>query len=132
MRDRLLQSVPGIGPTTAACLLAGLPELGTLSHREVSKLVGVAPLPDDSGTRVGYRRIHGGRADVRSALYMATVTAIQDTQLLALDVSDFRRLMAQMPDLKARIEAIAEERLQAFDPSSHRQNSNTSTPDPAN
>jgi transposase len=76
VRDRLLQSVPGIGPTTAACLLAGLPELGTLSHREISKLVGVAPLPDDSGKRVGYRRIQGGRADVRRALYMATVTAI--------------------------------------------------------
>jgi transposase len=76
VRDRLLQSVPGIGPTTAACLLASLPELGTLSHRQIGKLVGVAPLPDDSGTRVGYRRIQGGRAAVRRALYMATVTAI--------------------------------------------------------
>lgn len=76
VRDRLLQSVPGIGPTTAACLLASLPELGTLSHRKIGKLVGVAPLPDDSGTRVGYRRIQGGRAAVRRALYMATVTAI--------------------------------------------------------
>jgi len=83
VRDRLLQSVPGIGPTTAACLLAGLPELGTLSHREISKLVGVAPLPDDSGTRVGYRRIRGGRADVRRALYMATVTAIRHNPTIA-------------------------------------------------
>lgn len=76
VRDRLLQSVPGIGPATSARLLASLPELGTLSHRQISKLVGVAPLPDDSGTRVGYRRIRGGRADVRSAMYMATVAAI--------------------------------------------------------
>lgn len=76
VRDQLLQSVPGIGPTTAACLLAGLPELGTLTHREISKLVGVAPLPDDSGTHRGYRRIQGGRGGVRTALYMATVTAI--------------------------------------------------------
>jgi transposase len=68
VRDRLLQSVPGIGPTTAACLLASLPELGTLSHRQIGKLVGVAPLPDDSGTRVGHRRIQGGRAAVRRAL----------------------------------------------------------------
>jgi transposase len=83
VRDRLLQSVPGIGPTTAACLLAELPELGTLSHREISKLVGVAPLPDDSGTRVGYRRIRGGRADVRRALYMATVTAIMHNPPIA-------------------------------------------------
>jgi transposase len=76
VRDQLLQSVPGIGPTTSACLLAGVPELGTLTHRQISKLVGVAPLPDDSGTRRGYRRIQGGRGDVRTALYMATVTAI--------------------------------------------------------
>jgi transposase len=76
VRDQLLQSVPGIGPTTSACLLARVPELGTLTHRQISKLVGVAPLPDDSGTRRGYRRIQGGRGDVRTALYMATVTAI--------------------------------------------------------
>lgn len=76
VRDQRLQSVPGIGPTTSACLLACLPELGTLTHRQISKLVGVAPLPDDSGTRHGYRRIHGGRGNVRTALYMATVSAI--------------------------------------------------------
>jgi len=76
VRDQLLQSVPGIGPATSARLIASLPELGTLSHRQISKLVGVAPLPDDSGTRTGYRRIRGGRADVRKALYMATVVAI--------------------------------------------------------
>jgi transposase len=76
VRDQLLQSVPGIGPATSARLLASLPELGTLSHRQISKLVGVAPLADDSGTRTGYRRIRGGRADVRRALYMATVVAI--------------------------------------------------------
>ena len=76
VRDQLLQSVPGIGPTTSARLLASLPELGTLTHRQISKLVGVAPLPDDSGTHRGYRRIQGGRSHVRTALYMATVTAI--------------------------------------------------------
>jgi transposase len=76
VRDQRLQSVPGIGPTTSACLLACLPELGALTHRQISKLVGVAPLPDDSGTRHGYRRIQGGRGHVRTALYMATVSAI--------------------------------------------------------
>jgi len=75
-RDHLLQSVPGIGPATSARLLASLPELGTLTHRQISKRVGVAPLPDDSGRRSGYRRVQGGRGDVRSALYMATVTAV--------------------------------------------------------
>lgn len=76
VRDQLLQSVPGIGPATSACLIAYLPELGGLTNRQISKLVGVAPLPDDSGTRHGYRPIHGGRAVVRCALYMATVTAV--------------------------------------------------------
>jgi transposase len=77
VRDQLLQSTPGIGPTTSARLLASLPELGRLTHQQISKLVGVAPLADDSGMRAGYRRIRGGRADVRSTLYMATLTAIK-------------------------------------------------------
>ena len=76
VRDALLQSMPGIGPTTSARLVASLPELGALSHRQISKLVGVAPLNDDSGTRIGYRCVRGGRTGVRSALYMATLTAI--------------------------------------------------------
>jgi transposase len=76
VRDHLLQSVPGIGPATSARLLGSLPELGTLTHRQISKLVGVAPLPDDSGRRTGYRRVQGGRGEVRTALYMATVTAV--------------------------------------------------------
>jgi len=75
-RDQLLQSMPGIGPATSARLLASLPELGCLTAQQISKLVGVAPLADDSGTRTGYRRTRGGRHAVRSALYMATVTAI--------------------------------------------------------
>src|SRR5262245_54079823 len=76
VRDHLLQSVPGIGPATSARLLASLPELGMLTHREISKLVGVAPLPDDSGRRHGYRRIQGGRRDVSSALYMSPASAM--------------------------------------------------------
>jgi transposase len=74
-RDQLLRSVPGIGPTTAAVLLAELPELGRLSHRQVAALVGVAPLNCDSGTRQGPRRVWGGRAAVRAPLYMATLVA---------------------------------------------------------
>lgn len=75
LNDQLLQSVPGIGPTTARTLLSDLPELGTLSPQAISKLVGVAPLNRDSGTRVGSRQVWGGRASVRGALYMATLTA---------------------------------------------------------
>jgi transposase len=72
---RLLQSVPGIGPTTAAILIAELPELGHLSRQQLSALVGVAPLHHDSGQYRGVRRIWGGRAPVRRALYMAALVA---------------------------------------------------------
>ena len=72
---RLLQSVPGIGPTTAAVLIADLPELGRLTRHQLAALVGVAPLNHDSGQHRGIRTIWGGRAPVRRALYMATLVA---------------------------------------------------------
>lgn len=74
-QDDRLRSVPGIGPVTAVTLLAALPELGTLDRREISALVGVCPLNRDSDQYRGHRSIFGGRAVVRTALYMATVTA---------------------------------------------------------
>jgi transposase len=74
-QDALLRSVPGIGPVTVVTLLAALPELGTLDRREISALVGVCPLNRDSGQSRGHRSIFGGRAVVRTALYMATLTA---------------------------------------------------------
>jgi len=74
-KDDLLQSTPGVGPVLATTLLAGLPELGTLSRQQVAALVGVAPLNRDSGTLRGRRRVWGGRAQVRTALYMAALTA---------------------------------------------------------
>lgn len=73
----LLQSVPGIGTTTAVVLLCLLPELGTLSRKQIAKLVGVAPLNNDSGKHRGIRHIRGGRASVRHKLYMATLAAIR-------------------------------------------------------
>jgi transposase len=74
-QDDLLQSVPGIGPTTSATLLAELPELGQLSRQQIAALVGVAPLNRDSGTRTGPRVTWGGRASVRGPLDMATRVA---------------------------------------------------------
>jgi transposase len=77
-----LQSAPGVGPVLAATLLAELPELGTLTRREVAALAGVAPLNRDSGRRRGPRRCWGGRATLRPALYMATRTAVRHNPLL--------------------------------------------------
>lgn len=74
-REDLLRSVPGIGPVASATLVAGLPELGTLNGKQVAALVGVAPLNRDSGVLRGRRTIWGGRASVRTALYMATLVA---------------------------------------------------------
>jgi transposase len=71
----LLQSVPGVGVVTSATLIAELPELGTLDRKQVAALVGVAPFNRDSGKMRGHRCIWGGRAGVRSTLYMAALSA---------------------------------------------------------
>jgi transposase len=76
-KDAILQSVPGIGPVVSFSLLADLPELGTLNRQRISKLVGVAPLNCDSGQQRGVRHIFGGRARVRTMLYMAALTALR-------------------------------------------------------
>ncbi len=73
--EALLRSVPGVGPVLCRTLLAELPELGRLSAKEISALVGVAPLNRDSGTLRGRRTVWGGRARVREALYMGALIA---------------------------------------------------------
>jgi len=81
-KEDLLRSVPGVGPVTARTLLADLPELGTLDRKRIAALVGVAPFNRDSGTLRGKRRIAGGRASVRSALYMACVASLRCNPVL--------------------------------------------------
>jgi transposase len=76
-KEDLLRSVPGVGTVTASTLLACLPELGTLTGKQIAKLVGVAPLNQDSGRRLGGRSVWGGRAPVRAVLYMAALVATQ-------------------------------------------------------
>jgi transposase len=76
-KDDLLKSVPGVGDQTARTLIAALPELGTLGRREIAALAGLAPFNCDSGHWRGRRSITGGRADVRSVLYMAALAAIR-------------------------------------------------------
>jgi transposase len=88
-RAERLRKVPGIGPVTAATLIAFLPELGQLERRQITALVGVAPYNADSGDKHGQRRIRGGRAGVRRVLYMATWSAIRN-----------------QPDLKGRYDAL--------------------------
>jgi transposase len=73
--DTLLRSARGIGPIASATLIATLPELGHLNRRQISALVGVAPMANDSGNTRGRRRVAGGRFELRRVLYMATLTA---------------------------------------------------------
>jgi transposase len=81
--EDLLKTVPGIGNATARTLLAELPELGTLDRKQIAALVGVAPLNRDSGMMRGRRSTWGGRASVRSVLYMAALVAAHHNAALA-------------------------------------------------
>ena len=74
-RARLLQTIPGVGPAISMTLMADLPELGSLDRKAVASLAGLAPHPNQSGTRTGQAHIGGGRPCVRAALYMAAVSA---------------------------------------------------------
>ena len=80
-RQRLEQP-KGIGRTTSALLLAELPELGELSNAQISALVGLAPMNNDSGPRRGRRTILAGRARVRRALFMPTLCAVRSNAIL--------------------------------------------------
>ena len=74
-KDNLLKSVPGVGPVLSMSLLGALPELGTITRKQIAALAGVAPINRDSGKYRGKRTIKGGRTMVRPALYMATLVA---------------------------------------------------------
>jgi transposase len=89
--EALLRSVPGVGPVLARTLLAGVPELGTLTHKRLAALVGVAPLNRDSGTLRGHRSVWGGRAEVRAALYMGALVATRHNAVIG---EFYERLLA--------------------------------------
>ncbi len=82
-KEDWLRSTPGVGPVLATTLLAHLPELGTLSRQQIATLVGVAPLNRDSGTLRGRRAVWGGRAHVRTVLYMGTLVAVRHNPVIA-------------------------------------------------
>jgi transposase len=121
--DQLLRSASGIGPVVSASLIAELPELGHLTRRQIAALVGVAPLARDSGTLRGRRRIQGGRADVRRALYMATLAATRYNPIIRahyrrlVDAGKFKKvaLIACTRKLLTILNAMARTRT-AFDP----------------
>jgi transposase len=81
-KEALYRGVPGIGPVISRTLIADLPELGRLSRREIATLVGLAPLARDSGTMKGKRMVFGGRAPVRSALYIAAVVGARHNPVI--------------------------------------------------
>lgn len=81
-KDAIIQSSPGVGDITSYTLITYLPELGVLNRKQIASLVGVAPLNNDSGPKRGKRTIWGGRAEVRSVLYMATLSATQHNPVI--------------------------------------------------
>jgi transposase len=83
-KRNLIESVPGVGPTTSATLVAELPELGRLNRQEIASLAGLAPFNHDSGKFRGQRRIRGGRASLRPMLYMAVLTAKRCNETIKL------------------------------------------------
>ena len=101
-KDNILQSVPGIGPVVSFSMIADLPELGTLNRQKICKLVGVAPLNRDSGQQRGSRHIYGGRARLRSVLYMAALTATRHNPVIK---EFYERLCANQKPFKVAITA---------------------------
>ncbi|MGH8491913.1 MAG: IS110 family transposase [Moraxellaceae bacterium] len=90
-RKELLLSVPGVGNTLAYTLLGDMPELGELNQKQIAALTGVAPFNRDSGSLRGKRRIRGGRAGVRTVLFMATLSAVQHNPVIR---AFYQRLVA--------------------------------------
>lgn len=101
-KQQLLKTAPGVGNTLIYTLLADLPELGSLNNKEVGALVGVAPINRDSGRQRGKRRIQGGRANIRTVLYMATLSATQCNPVIR---EFYQRLLKQGKHKKVAITA---------------------------
>ena len=101
-KQTILKSAPGVGDTLVYTLLADLPELGELENKEISALVGVAPVNRDSGRMRGKRRIQGGRANIRTVLYMATLSATQCNPVIK---AFYKKLVAQGKNKKVALTA---------------------------
>jgi len=115
--ENLLRTTPGVGPVLATTLLADLPELGQLNRRRIAALVGVAPLNWDSGQQRGTRHIWGGRAPVRTTLYMATLAAIRCNPVIR---AFFERLSAAGKPRKVALVACMRKLLTILNAMMHR------------
>lgn len=118
--DTLLRSVPGVGPVLSTTLLAEMIELGAIGRAQISALAGVAPFNRDSGRFKGRRAIRGGRPSVRSALYMAAVTAIRCNPVIRVFAQRLKSagkpskvvIVAAMRKLLTLLNAMMRDRLQ--------------------
>lgn len=127
-QSKLLDSVKGVARVTIMTLSAALPELGRLDRRQIAKLVGLAPLANDSGKRQGKRQIWGGRSEVRAVLYMATLSAMRHNpaisafraRLLAAGKLPKVAVVACMRKLLTILNAMVRDRA-AWDPTKHAQ-----------
>jgi transposase len=98
----LMQSVPGVGGVMASTVIADLPEIRTLDERKLAKLVGIAPLPCESGTMKGKRVVYGGRASVRAKLYMAALVATRKNPVIR---AYYARLLSKGKEKKVALVA---------------------------
>jgi transposase len=101
-KDKMMQSMPGVGPILSATIIGALPELGCLNRKEIAALVGVAPLNRDSGKYKGERHIWGGRSCIRAPLYMATLSAVRCNPILS---NFYNRLLAAGKEKKVALTA---------------------------
>lgn len=102
-KSEIVRSVPGFGKKFCAMVLAKVPELGTLNRKQIGALVGVAPMPDDSGSRHGRRIIAGGRFEVRNKLYMCAMVAARANPVLK---QFYQRLIARGKPKKLALVAV--------------------------
>jgi transposase len=102
-RFKIVKSIMGIGPVAAMTLVIGMSELGSCSSKQIAMLAGLAPLACDSGAKIGERRIRGGRADIRSGIYMAAVAAARSNRDLK---AFFNRLREAGKPFKVAITAV--------------------------
>ena len=115
---QVMQTVDGIGHTTAIALLALLPELGTLDRRQIASLAGVAPHPYESGAKIGYRKTRGGRETIKPVLFMAAMAASRTKgrigEFYRKLISAGKKKMVALTALMRKIIIIANARVKQF------------------